>query len=77
MATKTLTITEDAYNLLSSRKGPNESFSDVISRITKSTSLRELVGILSDKDAKELKSNIAKTRKQMDKDFEKRMKRFK
>ena len=30
MSTKTITITEDAYNRLKSRKGENESFSQVI-----------------------------------------------
>ena len=30
MSTKTITITEDAYNRLNSRKGENESFSQVI-----------------------------------------------
>ncbi len=30
MSTKTITITEKAYNRLKSRKGENQSFSDVI-----------------------------------------------
>lgn len=33
MATKTLTIMEDAYEMLLSKKTKNESFSDVIRRI--------------------------------------------
>ena len=32
ISTKTITITEEAYNRLKSRKGENQSFSDVIIR---------------------------------------------
>jgi len=39
MAVKTITITEGAYNSLKSLKGENESFSEVIGRITKKRSL--------------------------------------
>ena len=69
MATKTLTITEDAYDILKSRKKERESFSDVIRREFSSRGLRELAGILSKKDAAELEKNIRKGRKGMDERF--------
>ena len=47
MAVKTITITEDAYRRLKSRKLGDESFSDVILRLTKRRPLRDFVGILT------------------------------
>lgn len=43
MVYKTLTISEKAYNALKKLKRNNESFSDVILRITKKMSLLEFV----------------------------------
>ena len=63
MAVKTITITEDAYNHLATRKAPGESFSDVVLRITGGHSLLELAGILSKKEAEEVKHAIRAGRK--------------
>ena len=63
MAVKTITITEKAYSRLASLKAPNESFSDVVNKITGKHSLLELVGILSDKSANELESAVQRFRK--------------
>ena len=63
MATKTISITEDAYERLKSKKSENESFSDVINKITKKISLMELAGLLTKKEAKELEENIKRSRR--------------
>lgn len=55
MATKSITITTDAYEQLMAYKSQKESFSDVISKLTKKSSLRELIGIFTPAEAKELK----------------------
>lgn len=66
MATKTISITEDAYNRLANLKNANESFSLVINRITNKEGrkkLSEFAGILSEKSARELEKNIKRFRK--------------
>ncbi len=62
MATKTLTITEDAYGRLAASKEENESFSEVISRITGKVSLLSIAGILTEKEADDIEKSIRKIR---------------
>jgi predicted CopG family antitoxin len=63
MSVKTITVTEDAYNHLAARKGPGESFSDVVIRLTGGHSLLELAGILSKKEGEEVERAIKTGRK--------------
>lgn len=63
MATKTLTITEEAYKRLAARKKERESFSDVINRLVGKGSILEFAGTLSNKEAEELEKIITKGRK--------------
>ncbi len=53
MATKTISIREDVYNILASLKKENESFSDVIYKLTKKRkpNLRYYFGGLKDSKA--------------------------
>ncbi len=62
MATKTLTITEDAYERLAMMKEETESFSDIINRITGKVSLLSVAGLLTEKEADELEKKITKLR---------------
>ncbi len=71
MATKTITITEEAYERLAMKKEINDSFSDVINKITGRTSIFDLVGILSSKEADEMKTNIKELRKRARRQVEK------
>jgi len=49
LATKTISITVDAYKRLASSKKARESFSQVICRLTNKTDLTKFAGILSKK----------------------------
>lgn len=62
MSTKNISITEDAYARLAALKRPNESFSQVIRRITERRSILELAGILSASEAQEFKNSVKASR---------------
>ena len=70
MAVKSITITEEAYNRLAFLKNPRESFSEVIKKITNKSSLLDLAGLLSLKEAEELKRTIREARKRMRKSMD-------
>ena len=68
MATKTLTIMEDAYEMLAHRKGKNESFSDVIRRVVgKKNDIMQFAGAwkhLTKEEAEGRKRRILEMRKE-------------
>ncbi len=68
MATKTISITEEAYKRLANLKNQNESFSQVIKRVTGKRKLSEFAGILSKETAEKIEKNIKENRKR-DKEF--------
>ena len=63
MPTRTISITEEAYERLKIRKEKNESFTDVINRMTGKRSIMELAGILSKEEGKKLERYIKDRRK--------------
>ena len=64
MATKTISITEEAYRRLASRRQrENESFSEVINRMTGRAKLSDFFGVLSKESGDKLEANIQKIRK--------------
>lgn len=76
MATKTITITTEAYEKLASMKVAKESFSDVINRITGKSSILKLAGVLSNQEAKEMKKHIAEIRKISEEEMEEKLKKL-
>jgi len=67
MTTKTLTIMEDAYDLLAKNKLEGESFSDEIRRLLSARKRTEILkryfGILSDAEGKEMMDDLKERRK--------------
>ncbi|MHA1399445.1 MAG: antitoxin VapB family protein [Candidatus Heimdallarchaeaceae archaeon] len=66
MTTKTISIKEEIYNKLVSLKRKDESFSDLLERLTKSvntiTILEQLKGTIDFRDTEELIDEIRKKR---------------
>ena len=62
MATKTISITEEAYERLVAKKEEKESFSDVINKITNKVNIRDFFGILTTKEADALEKSIREAR---------------
>lgn len=58
MGSKNISISEEAYQRLASLKKPNESFTQVINRLTRKRSILELAGTLSEQEAAEITENI-------------------
>ena len=77
MATKTISITEEAYMRLARlREREKESFSEVINRVTGKVKLRDFYGILSKEAGEKLERVIKESRKEHAKLHEKRHKRL-
>ena len=47
MPARTISLSEDAYDALAAMKRPDESFSDVVRRLTRRRSLTDLAGTMS------------------------------
>ena len=63
MSTKTISITEEAYERLRVLKEKNESFTDVINRISGKKSIMEFAGILSNEEGDNLEQYIKERHK--------------
>lgn len=66
MATKTISLAEDAYERLKAKKRAGESFSDVVRRLTTDVELDEFFGALSDETADEVEAVVEQRRREQD-----------
>jgi len=64
MATKTISITREAYDRLRARKGRDESFTDVILRLTERRPLADYAGMLSKSSVKAIRNAIDEARRE-------------
>lgn len=62
MGYKTISLSDEAYKRLLERKKGNESFSDVVLRLTGNKTLRDFVGILTEDSCSKLEVALAKFR---------------
>lgn len=65
MAAKTIALDQEAYRLLKSKKGPEETFSDVVKRLARPyRGIADLAGSLADLPAKDWE-DIADNRRRL------------
>jgi predicted CopG family antitoxin len=67
MGAKNISISDEAYERLKAVKKPNESFTDVINRLTGRKSIMELAGVLSKEEAREMRKMVKDIRKRSSK----------
>lgn len=76
MGSKTISIGDDTYHRLSERKGPDESFTDVINRLLEADSgshpLADLVGLVDEEQLEAIRRRSTAFRNSMDARFEER-----
>ncbi len=63
---KTIALADDAYARLAALKRPNESFSDVVRRLTGAESLAMLAGTMDESTASHYRTNTARARRRED-----------
>lgn len=75
MTVKTITITEDAYNLFKRLKEKDESFSELIKRIgyERKFDVNRIFGALSKYDVEEARKKAKEIRTKLDKDLKQRL----
>ena len=71
MGSKNISISDEAYLRLSELKSKNESFTELIYRLTNKTNVLDLKGIISEDDGKSLEKNIRNSRKLSNKRIDK------
>ncbi len=76
MATKNISITEEAYVRLASLRQGKESFSEIINRLTNKRRLLSFAGVLSQESANRIEEHIGKRRAELDKERAQRRKRI-
>ena len=64
MGTKTISVTDAAYHRLAQEKRPDESFTEVILRLTRRRSLRDLGDLVSSAEAEALAAAVAAGRRE-------------
>lgn len=67
---KSIRLSEDAYERLAAHKGDDETFSEVVLRLAGERSLLELAGTLSDEDADAVRDAVEERRERRERDLE-------
>lgn len=77
MSTKTISLSEDAYDRLKALKKEKESFSDLVRRLCSGVKLKNFYGVLSRESAEEMEKTIQKRREEHRNKHKERIKQLK
>jgi len=67
---KSIRLSEEAYERLAAHKGEDETFSDVVLRLAGERSLLDIAGVLSDDEADELRDAVEERRERRSEELE-------
>jgi predicted CopG family antitoxin len=67
---KSIRLSEDAYERLAAHKREGETFSDVVLRLAGERSLMEIAGILTDDEADAMRAAVEERRTRREEDLE-------
>jgi predicted CopG family antitoxin len=73
---KSIRLSEEAYDRLAAHKRDDETFSEVVLRLAGERSLLELAGVLSDEDAEALRRAVEERRERRTEELEERADRM-
>ena len=76
MGTKTIGIADDVYERLAALRGTNESFNDVLRRLTGGHLLRRMAGTMAAATAEAYRREISSARAEADKARDARLRRW-
>jgi predicted CopG family antitoxin len=76
LGTRNISISDEAYEKLAALKGPKDSFTDVINRLTGRRSILELAGLLTPEEGAEFRKHIREARKESHKRIENTIRRM-
>ena len=76
MGTKTISLSDDAYERLKTMKREGESFSDVVRRLTAGVELGDYYGVLDDETGAELAAVVAERRRERTEEHGTRVEEF-
>ncbi|WP_135364904.1 antitoxin VapB family protein [Halosimplex halophilum] len=67
---KSIRLSEDAYERLAAHKREDETFSDVVLRLAGERSLLDIAGVLSDEEADAVRDAVEERRERRSRDLE-------
>jgi len=75
MDTKTVRLEEDVYEMLTSRKRDDETYSEAVERLVGGRSIVELAGVYTEEEARKVEKSLKRKYEREDEERRKEMRR--